>query len=438
MICYGQNLMMKKIDNLFEKYIEKIIVIFLFLNPILDVIAAVSINYFNISLTLSSIVRIIFMLLCLYYLLFLNKTDNNKRNKVFSILFIFYLILFIISTLIYKDVNALSYEIKNTLNTFYFPIVLIAFIDMFKQYDIKISLKQILYVYLIYLVFIIIPDITNTGFLSYSHSKVGNVGWFLSANAVGNILSFLLPIVAYVLMEYKNNIINIFIALIILYVFSSMGTKVPVLSLLIFIAINFIYFFIKWIKDKKYNNVFISLIVLVLLSLSSIMVLPKTSFYKNIQIHKNFLGIDNYLEVFTDYKLVDHFIFSQRLTFLNNTNKNYQKASLSEKLVGIGYIENYATDKVSTKTIEIDYFEIFYRNGILGFILYIIIVINPFIEVVKKLKTKSYLNLQFKISILLILLLALFSGHVFVTPMVSIFVAVLFAIINTEKRLSKN
>ena len=238
MICYGQNLMMKKIDNLFEKYIEKIITIFLFLNPILDVIAAVSINYFNISLTLSSIVRIIFMLLCLYYLLFLNKTDNNKRNKIFSILFIFYLILFIISTLIYKDVNALSYEIKNTLNTFYFPIVLIAFIDMFKQYDIKISLKQILYVYLIYLVFIIIPDITNTGFLSYSHSKVGNVGWFLSANAVGNILSFLLPIVAYVLMEYKNNIINIFMALIILYVFSSMGTKVPVLSLLIFIAIN--------------------------------------------------------------------------------------------------------------------------------------------------------------------------------------------------------
>ena len=70
--------------------------------------------------------------------------------------------------------------------------------------------------------------------------------------------------------------------------------------------------------------------------------------------------------------------------------------------------------------------------------MYIIIVINPFIEVVKKLKTKSYLNLQFKISILLILLLALFSGHVFVTPMVSIFVAVLFAIINTEKRLSKN
>ena len=309
---------------------------------------------------------------------------------------------------------------------------------MFKQYKIKIDLKNILYIYLIYIVFIIIPNITHTGFLSYSHSKVGNVGWFLSANAVGNILSFLLPITSYVLINYKNNIVKIIVLLAILYVFLSMGPKVPVLSSLIFILINFIYLFVKWIKNKKYKNIIISIILVFIALIISIIGLPKTSFYKNIQIHKNFLGIKNYTEVLTNYKLLDHFVFSQRLTFLNNTNKNYKKASLSEKLVGIGYIENYGTDKVSTKTIEIDYFEIFYRNGIIGLILYIVIVITPFIQVIKNLKNKNYLNLQFKISILLILLLALFSGHVFVTPMVSIFIALLFAIINTEKRLSKN
>ena len=110
--------MKKKINNLFEKYIEKVIIIFLFLNPILDVVASVSINYFNINLTLSSIVRVIFLLLCLFYLLFLNKTENNKKNKIFVILFILYLILFSIVVLKNKGINAFSYEFKNTLNTF--------------------------------------------------------------------------------------------------------------------------------------------------------------------------------------------------------------------------------------------------------------------------------------------------------------------------------
>ena len=157
--------------------------------------------------------------------------------------------------------------------------------------------------------------------------------------------------------------------------------------------------------------------------------IPKTSFYKNIQIHKNYLHINSYTEVLTDYKLMDHFIFSQRLTFLNNTHKNYSKSTIYEKLIGIGYIENYMTDKVSIKTIEIDYFEILYRNGILGFILYFYIFIIYLIESIKSLKEKNLINKEYKLSIFLVLILSLFSGHILVTPMVSIFVALLFTMI---------
>ena len=156
----------------------------------------------------------------------------------------------------------------------------------------------------------------------------------------------------------------------------------------------------------------------------TLIIIPKTSFYKNIQIHKDFLGFNSYTEILTDYKLIDHFIFSQRLTFLKNTSQNYKNANIGEKLLGIGYIENYGTDNVSTKTIEIDYFEILFRNGIIGFTIYFSI-ITPII--VKCFKTK---NIELKLCIILILLLALFSGHILITPAVSIFVALIITAIS--------
>ena len=96
-------------------------------------------------------------------------------------------------------------------------------------------------------------------------------------------------------------------------------------------------------------------------------------------------------------------------------------SSIPEKIFGIGYIENYGTDSVSTKTIEIDYFEVFYRNGIVGFIIFWYMIIRIIKYSILEIKEKNLLNLEYKISYLLILLLGLFSGHIFVTPAVSIF-----------------
>ena len=94
----------------------------------------------------------------------------------------------------------------------------------------------------------------------------------------------------------------------------------------------------------------------------------------------------------------------------------------------MGYIENYHKDNESDKTIEMDYFEVFYRHGIIGCIIFYIVVI-PFIYIFFKTKhEKSLLNVEFRLSLTLILLLSLFSGHVLVTPSISIFVALLINI----------
>ena len=86
--------------------------------------------------------------------------------------------------------------------------------------------------------------------------------------------------------------------------------------------------------------------------------------------------------------------------------------------MGIGYIENYGTDDVNIKTIEMDYFDILYRNGYVGFILYFI----PIIYILYKIKMNKKLEIY---SLVLSLILALFQGHILVSPSVSICVIII-------------
>lgn len=421
---------MKKINKILDKNLKNIIIIFMLIQPIIDTIAGISQNYLKTTTTISSIIRLIFILICTYYILILDKTNNKKKNIKYLSMILLYTIIFSLITIKYKDINAYKFEIKNILNVFYLPITLLAMIDVFKQYNIKFKLKHILYIYLTYIILILIPNLTNTAFLSYSHSKLGSVGWFTSANSIGNILSILMPlIILYITKINKNKILSTIIILTGIYALVSMGTKVPILSLIICLIINIIYYIIKCIKEKNKKQILLCTTITILTTIISIILVPKTSFYKNIQIHKNYLGFDSYTEIFTNYELLDHFIFSQRLTFLKNTSINYKNSHISEKIFGIGYIENYGTDQINTKTIEIDYFEILYRNGIIGFALFFSIVLPILFNSIKKIKQNTLQNIELKLCISLILILSLFSGHVLVTPSVSIFISLIISII---------
>ena len=414
------------IDKFLKKNIEKVLITFLYMQPILDLSTGLTQNILKTTITPSSIIRLIFLILCMYYIIKIDNTKNKKKNKISTILIIIYLILFSITTIKYKDINALSFELKNTINTFYFPIITLALIDIFKQYKIKINIKTLANIYLIYTILVTIPGLTKTGFQSYHEAKLGTTGWFVSANAIGNIISILMPLIILYIIKIKDNKIKkAILILTTLYTVTCIGTKVPILSLIICTITTLLYYMIKWIKEKQNKKILISIITTIILTITSLITIPKTTFYKNIQIHKEYLGFNSYIDVLKDYKLIDHFIFSQRLTFLNNTTKTYQESNITQKLIGIGYIENYAKDNVSTKTIEIDYFDILYRNGIIGFILYFYIIIPIIIKKTKELKQNTLTNIEIKLSILLTLIIAFFAGHILITPNVCIFPALI-------------
>ena len=72
---------MGKINKLIEKHIKKILLIFIYIQPILDLIAGITQNILKTNITASSIIRLIFLFFCIYYLLILNKSKEKKWTK---------------------------------------------------------------------------------------------------------------------------------------------------------------------------------------------------------------------------------------------------------------------------------------------------------------------------------------------------------------------
>ena len=405
-------------DEKFFKNYDKIFLIFLYLQPFLDVSAGVMLH-FNYSLTISSIIRIIFIFISLFYLIFHVK---DKKLNIYLACLILYFLMFALTIFINKDFSCLAYEIKNLLTTYYFIIILLSLLFIYKNK--KLNIKHLYIIYTIYLLFVFIPSIFNIGFNSYYESKIGSAGWFKSANSVGSIISILLPIL--LINIKKINIKIILLAIINLYVIFNIGTKVPPIAFILIIMVNILYYIITLIRKKEYKKLSIILIPIIAVFISLSFVFPKTHFYKNLVIHINFLEKKDNGKI-TTWHIIDHFIFSERLTFEEKTRKAYNDSSILEKVFGIGYIENYATDNVSFKTVEIDYFDVFYRHGIIGFILFF----YPVIYVLKGMNNKYKLSkktLNIGMSIILIFILALFQGHIFVNPSTSIFAALILSL----------
>lgn len=417
---------MNKLNNWIDKNINKVLFYYLLAQPFLDVIAGIF-TMFDIKNVIGISARLIFFILCSYYLFFMSK---KNISKYFLCITYIYLIMFTLNIAISKDISTLYYELQNTLNAFYFPVTFLALFEIIPRYKIRYSIKQIICLLGIYILFVFIPTITHTNLNSYEISKVGSAGWFYSTNSISAIICIMIPFLLIYIKENKNKFYFwIPYILITLYSIFTLGTKVPILGIGLIIICNIIYILISFIKKKRYIPIIITFLILCSTMVVAINIVPKTSFYKNIKIHMNYLEISSPLDALKNPYLIDHFIFSQRLTFFKHTAISYNNSNIIDKLIGIGYIEGYATDNVNTKTIEMDYFDIFYRHGILGFIIYF----TPlfiYLKERKKINYDTYTNLNINLSICFIFILAFFSGHIFIAPATSIIVSIIFVLKN--------
>lgn len=235
--------MIKKINLFLEKKALILFYLFIFIQPILDLFISLF-NHYNISSSIVLIIRSFFLVYFLYYLLFIKKCNI----KYLIILFI-YTVIFILINLFSDGINGISYEIKALIKVIYFPITLLFVIELFKNKDIK---NKYLYIVLIvYLLLIFVPNILNIGFESYLYDKVGSVGLFYSANAVGNIISILAPIFIFYLIKNKKIVGLILFLALYFYVIFMMGTKAPILTFMLILLYLIILFISKLIKEKN-------------------------------------------------------------------------------------------------------------------------------------------------------------------------------------------
>ena len=411
-------------NDFIKKNISIIIAIFVLLGPILDLITGLCLHTLGINLTLGIIVRVLFLVFICIITLFTFK----KKNVLIPYLIIgLYFILYTIGMLVFKDTNLFT-EIQNLVKVFYFPILLVSIYSI--KDEIRISNLTLFTVMFTYLILIFIPTLLNLGYDTYEIAKVGTLGFFNSANEISGIISLLTPTMLIVLFSSKNIIPKLVLALIYIVVILMVGTKTPILALGITIGISVLYLWIKSIKAKKYKNVFISLFAVIILGISLILVIPKTNFYKNIRIHLDYLELDSITEVFTDKELVDHFIFSSRLKFLDNKAALYNKSNTYLKIFGIGYLKNYK----ATKMIEMDYFDILFSHGIVGFIIFFGITVPILVKIVREKRKVDYEYVMNYTSLLLIIILAFFTGHIITAPSVSLLSIILLLTLNTPKK----
>ena len=408
-------------ENYIKKNINNIISIFILIGPILDFLTGLCIHTLNINLTIGIIVRVLFLLFICIVVIFIFK----KKKLIIPYLIIgLYFILYILGIIIYKG-NGLFFEIQNLVKVFYFPIV---FLSLYSIKDkVNIDNKVLIKTLFKYLILILIPTVLGIGYKTYEITKSGTLGFFNSANEISGIISILTPIMFIVFNNKKNIILNIILGIIYLVVILMMGTKTPLLALCFTIGVYLGYLLIESIKKKKYKKIIVTISILIVGVFGFILVLPKTNFYKNIKTHLDFLEVTNITDVFKKKELVDHFIFSQRLTFLEKENKLYKESNLYLKTFGLGYLKNGK----ETKMIEIDYFDIFYHHGIIGFLIYFSMIIYLIIKNIKF--NKTYEGIMLKTSFLLIILLSFFTGHIITAPAVSIIVtAIVIKIINSN------
>lgn len=418
---------MSKINKFIKSNINTIITIFILMQPILDLFVSLAINVFHISLNIGIILRMLFLVFMFYVALVIY---HKKKILIYIFLCMIYGIIF----LLVQDKSTILANLHGLMRVFYFPALLLILYSI--RDNIKIYNKYLVYTLFIYIILIFVAVVTNTGFKSYDIAKKGSLGWFNSTNEISCIISILIPIMCALFKDKKNYIIKIIGCLIFLFIIGEIGTKTPVLALGITFVTTLVFLIVKSLRVKDYK-LFTGLVTIIVIGVSSlILLLPKTNFYKNIEIHMKYLKIDSIEEIFGSDYVFDHFIFSQRITFLKNTDMRYSKASTLKKLFGIGYVNSKGKEY---KAIEMDYYDVFYNHGVIGFVIYFGLYIYVLHQVFKNLPKKiGFSRLMEYLSLVLILILSLYSGHVITSPAVSIYVVIIImGLLSNDKALEK-
>jgi len=405
-----------------------VITILLLINPFIDLLTSIFIKNIDMSFSIGIILRLVLVLLLFINYYIFNKGYKNMKFNIFLGLIILLTALY--GFHFYAISTNFTFIQRNLIELFkvlYLPIFFILIYFSLGKEKIKNIDKYVVLSIALYSILIIIPFITNTAFSSYAHSKTGTVGWFYAANEIGNIIAISLPLIFKYLLDRRNKVLyKLFVFILVMSAIIIIGTKTPIIALFLTAFGYLIYFMIKTFKERKnINKVLIGVISLIIF----VSIIPFTPFYDNLKIHVEYLNITNPTELLTNPQKLDHFFLGERVTFFNNTLDIYSSRDLRIKFWGIGYLEPCTNNEY--KTVEMDFADILFRNGIVLFLMIFIMLPIIYFKGVKINKE----NFIYLISLLLALLISSIAGHVLVSPSVGLFVLILLLSLKKQEEV---
>ena len=372
----------------------KLLVMFLYFLPFIDLLT--SIATWESKASIGLILKGLFVIIASIYLFYKNykKKEYWYLYGIFIIYFLFYG-----SYLVFNKPNTIFIEFINVIKIFYFLFLVLFFSQCENK---ELSKKLFFYYSLCFLLMYLIPYPLGLGhnINEIYENKNLYLSYFYVGNELVNIFVLVLPI-GFLYLKDKKRIYLLGYLILIFLMILLLGTKTMYLSFLFVIG----YFLFK--KREMFKKYLVIILILLLL-------LPQSSLYKNIKTSLEYYHIQKVSDLLT-FQNIDNVIYSNRLSFVYNLHKNYQKEDISGKIFGMG------RQKIMTmKDAEIDIFDIFYSIGILGFMIYLVF----FVFVINKAKLKGIYAYLFWF----LILISLFSGHVLLSPMTSSYLAIMIGI----------
>ena len=380
-----------------NKIFDIIVIVFLILNPIIDLFGCFQDKYFNIPVSINYIIRGLFFLGIFIYLF--TKKDNRKMLIIFLVYF-----LLALSSYFLRKFNMYE-EIVNLLKIFYLPIMMIFFSKYKNKY---INDRFILDTYFLYIVTFIVMHIfkLDKGYL----------------NTIGVILVGLLPITLNYVIDNKNIILKIVFSLALAASIYFISTKLIVLGVLI---VTLCTLFGKYKYEFIYNGFKKRLkVILIFLAFISVFTLLVrfSPFYSNVKDQITALNIHSVKDVFK-LRTIDRFVFSGGIIRIDKVMGPLLKNGYNNVMYGIG-----KTGIV--KYTGIDIFDIFATTGLFGGVIFIIM-----FSLVHR---KTELKKVYYFSYLVFIITSIFIGSVLIYPSISLIISTLYLVsANSDNDIKK-
>ena len=460
--------------------------IILLLSPFMDIfICFMQKN--NLFALGGTIIRGVFLLFLLLYVVFFKKDKDSKLMWYIIILGV-YISLFLINQFI-LNASLLSLEIKTIIKYMFYPLILSCFLLLNSKNPKNIN-DSLFLCAIIYGFFLLMPFALKLNYNSYANIKQGNIGWFYSPNEISAIVSILCPFVIYKMINEKKfnyKIIYTTFTFAYLYTILQIGTKTPFLAILITLLMYIIKECICLFTRKEKRN-YTNIILLAITVIFSIFVFKFGFAFSNIVAQEqNYTQSDiaqrdpqviqnntnnnsdnndnntneektnNSLSIMSNkYRMMEkldekslpktnkflNMILSSRDVFLKEKNQSWEESIPSEKILGMGQSFNNR-NKETSKLIEMDFIDIFYNYGYVGFVIYFSIIMFIFYKLIlyffknfKKVIENNELFSKY-VSVTISVLLSSLAGHFLGAPAVSLIGAIVLSNLFIEAKQNK-